>query len=265
MINLLDEARDLQSDILSLRRRLQTTPEPAFQEAATAETVANALKACGFQLKMGIAETGLLADTGAGKVVAIHTAMDALPASDKQAAFHGCGHDANMACVIGAARIIARRLRGQTSGTLRLIFQPAAELSSHASNAAAYQMIEAGALDNCSAVFGIHVDSTIRSGRAAVVEPVLNSSTHQHFQEIMQQSAVELLGKSQASLVTRTTYGCDFSRYLEKVPGSLVYLGVGIPGKFASHHSPDFSIDETSLYVGAALLANTVLKTLAEK
>ena len=47
----------------------------------------------------------------------------------------------------------------------------------------------------------------------------------------------------------------DFSRYLERVPGTFLRLGVGVPGHPASLHSPTFAPEERTLVVGAATLA----------
>jgi amidohydrolase len=47
----------------------------------------------------------------------------------------------------------------------------------------------------------------------------------------------------------------DFSRYLERVPGTFLRLGVGIAGRPASLHSSSFAPDERALVVGAATLA----------
>ncbi|MGP8077477.1 MAG: M20 metallopeptidase family protein [Thermoplasmata archaeon] len=47
----------------------------------------------------------------------------------------------------------------------------------------------------------------------------------------------------------------DFSRYLERVPGTFLRLGVGVPGRPASLHSATFAPDERALVIGAATLA----------
>jgi len=47
----------------------------------------------------------------------------------------------------------------------------------------------------------------------------------------------------------------DFSRYLEKVPGTFLRLGVGVPDRPATLHSPTFAPDERALVIGAATLA----------
>ncbi|MGA9840516.1 MAG: M20 family metallopeptidase [Thermoplasmata archaeon] len=47
----------------------------------------------------------------------------------------------------------------------------------------------------------------------------------------------------------------DFSRYLERVPGTFLHLGVGVPRRPASLHSATFAPDERALVIGAATLA----------
>jgi amidohydrolase len=47
----------------------------------------------------------------------------------------------------------------------------------------------------------------------------------------------------------------DFSRYLERVPGTFLRLGVGVPEHPASLHSATFAPDERALVLGAATLA----------
>ncbi len=46
----------------------------------------------------------------------------------------------------------------------------------------------------------------------------------------------------------------DFARYLERVPGTFLRLGVGVPGSPASLHSATFAPDERVLVLGAATL-----------
>lgn len=46
----------------------------------------------------------------------------------------------------------------------------------------------------------------------------------------------------------------DFSQYLQRVPGTFLRLGVGVPGHVASLHSATFAPDERALVIGAATL-----------
>jgi amidohydrolase len=52
--------------------------------------------------------------------------------------------------------------------------------------------------------------------------------------------------------------GEDFARYLERVPGAMVFIGIKNPEIGATHflHSPHFKLDEDCLWRGAALLAS---------
>lgn len=66
--------------------------------------------------------------------------------------------------------------------------------------------------------------------------------------------AVEL-GRENVVEVDHPLMGAeDFSRYLERVPGTFLRLGVGIPGRPASLHSSTFAPDERALVVGAVTL-----------
>ncbi|HEV8049956.1 MAG TPA: M20 family metallopeptidase [Thermoplasmata archaeon] len=47
----------------------------------------------------------------------------------------------------------------------------------------------------------------------------------------------------------------DFARYLERVPGTFLKLGAGVPGPPATLHSPTFAPPDESLVTGAAALA----------
>ncbi len=67
--------------------------------------------------------------------------------------------------------------------------------------------------------------------------------------------AVEL-GRANVTAVDHAVMGAeDFSRYLERVPGTFLRLGVGVPGRPASLHSATFAPDERALVIGAATLA----------
>ncbi len=64
------------------------------------------------------------------------------------------------------------------------------------------------------------------------------------------------LGRSSVVPVERPLMGAeDFARYLEKVPGTFLRLGVGVPGRSASLHSAGFAPEERAMVVGAATLA----------
>jgi amidohydrolase len=79
--------------------------------------------------------------------------------------------------------------------------------------------------------------------------------------------AEELLGKDKLQLMKPLMGSEDFSYYLEKIPGTLVFLGVENKEKgiiYPQHH-PKFNIDEDVLPVGTALHVSVAMEYLREQ
>ena len=174
MTSLLDRARGLQSELVELRRDFHRHPELSFREERTARTIAERLTALGLSPRTGVGRTGVIAEIGSGSpVVALRADMDALPIqeagdSDYRSTvpglMHACGHDAHMTMLLGAARVLRDTL-APGRGTVRLLFQPSEEASDADNKSGATRMIEDGALDGASAVFGLHVAAHLEAGR----------------------------------------------------------------------------------------------------
>jgi len=178
MSTLLHRAESFQDELVALRRDLHRHPELAFQELRTAEVAAARVAALGFEVSREVGRTGVVAElrNGAGPIVALRADMDALPIQEANdvpyrstvpGVMHACGHDAHVACLVGAARLLAEaRERGELpTGTVRLLFQPSEECSDAENKSGAARMIEDGAMEGVSAVFGLHVGAHLPAGK----------------------------------------------------------------------------------------------------
>ena len=172
-------SKNIFSRLVKLRREFHRYPELGFNEFRTSRRVTNELRKLGLQVKSGMGKTGvvgLLEAKNKGMTVALRADMDALPIveqtsftykSKNKGLMHACGHDAHMACVIGAA-IILSKLKGELNGNVKFIFQPSEE----SPPGGAKPMIQAGALKNphVSGIFALHCDSAIPVGKIGVKE-----------------------------------------------------------------------------------------------
>jgi hippurate hydrolase len=169
---LLDAAQRVLPDVVALRRELHRYPELGLELPRTQQAVLDALDSLGLALRTGTAVSSVVADLegGApGPTVLLRADMDALPmpedtgldfASTVDGAMHACGHDAHVAMLVGAARLLHDR-RDALAGRVRLMFQPGEE-GFHG----ARSMIEEGVLDdpNVDGVFALHVSPNLPSG-----------------------------------------------------------------------------------------------------
>jgi amidohydrolase len=181
MTTLLDRAVALEPELTTLRRDIHRHPELAFEELRTAELAAKSVADLGFSVRTQVARTGVVADLehGAGPVVALRADMDALPIHEENdvpwrssvdGVMHACGHDAHVAMLIGAARLIAaaRETGDLPAGTIRLLFQPSEERTDRDNKSGARRMIDEGALDGVQAIFGLHIGAHLQSGIAHI-------------------------------------------------------------------------------------------------
>ncbi|MFF3501104.1 amidohydrolase [Streptomyces sp. NPDC003247] len=143
-----DTPDDLFERLADTYRDFHRHPELSLQEHRTARRVAELLRPLGFEVTEHVGGTGVvgLLRRGEGPVVMLRADLDALPVEEKTGlpyastaratdaegrdtpVMHACGHDVHIACLLGAAEILARP-ETRWTGTLLLVFQPAEELA----------------------------------------------------------------------------------------------------------------------------------------
>ena len=161
-------------ELVSLRRDFHQYPELGFEEHRTAKIIENYLKALGIATrritKTGV--VGLVEGSRPGPVLMLRADMDALPIdeendidykSQNKGVMHACGHDAHMAMLLIAAKILVEK-KDDIAGTVKFVFQPNEEI------AGAIHMINDGVLEDpkVDAVIGMHVWTPIESGKIAI-------------------------------------------------------------------------------------------------
>lgn len=185
--------QQLEPDVIAWRRHLHKHPELGGNEVETSAFLREKLEEWGVEYRVvegprpaGFTDerpdfigTGIIAtirgtaegaydEAGCPKSrIALRTDIDALPitertgfdyASENPGVMHACGHDCHMAMMLGAVRILLD-MRESLRGEVRVIFQPAEEIS-----IGARDMIAAGALDGVDALYGAHIWSEVETG-----------------------------------------------------------------------------------------------------
>jgi IAA-amino acid hydrolase len=174
-------AQSLALELSALRRDFHRYPELAFQEYRTGKVLAEKLADLGYTVRTGVGITGVVGEleNGPGPVVALRADMDALPIQEDAdhdykstvpGVMHACGHDAHMAGLWGAARLLAQDKEAGVlpPGTLRLLFQPSEEGTDGEGKSGAMRMVDDGAMDGVAAVAGLHVGAHLPSGKVFV-------------------------------------------------------------------------------------------------
>jgi len=157
--------------IRALRRYLHAHPEPSGAEFKTTSYLQHLAEDAGMQFRVAPSGRGLIIDGGppdAPQRVAIRADIDALRIQDEKSVayhsqeaglMHACGHDGHTAMAWGATLGLWAMQDRQPELAWRAIFQPSEETAKGAN-----EMIAAGALEDVTAIFALHVDPALPSG-----------------------------------------------------------------------------------------------------
>lgn len=181
----LENAEKIKEWLVEARRDFHMNPELGMEELRTGKKISEYLDEMGIEHRTGVAKTGVVGIIRGGyegKTVALRADMDALPIKDEKnveykskvaGKMHACGHDAHMAILLGAAKIL-NSMRDQLKGNVKLLFQPAEETVGGAK-----PMIEEGVMEKpyVDAVFGLHVAPELPTGKIGIRYGKANASS----------------------------------------------------------------------------------------
>jgi len=171
-MNILKKAQALTDELVALRRDFHQYPETGFEVTRTAEIVARHLETSGIDVQRNIGKSGVVGTLKVEKpagTIGFRSELDALEMDEENdlefkslhpGKAHTCGHDAHIAMLLGAAKILARH-RGSLKKNIRFLFQPSEEKLPGGAQA----MIQEGALEGVNECFGIHVTPQYETGK----------------------------------------------------------------------------------------------------
>lgn len=159
-------------ELAEIRRYIHQHPELSGQEYQTTAFLKERLEELGIRILESGLKTGLIAEIGSGQpVVALRADIDALPIleqtnlpyqSQNPGVMHACGHDFHQTSLLGAAALLKEK-EDQLEGTVRLIFQPAEEISEGASD-----VLATGLLEDVQGIIGFHNMPQLKAGQLAL-------------------------------------------------------------------------------------------------
>ncbi|HEX4865128.1 MAG TPA: M20 family metallopeptidase [Acidimicrobiales bacterium] len=170
---LLGDAGKILSDAVSVRRRIHSHPETGLELPRTQALILEELESIGLAAETGTrvsSVVGVIEGDLPGPTTLLRADMDALEmpedtelpfASEIDGRMHACGHDAHVAMLLGATRLLQDR-RKDLRGRVVLMFQPGEE-----GHGGAKVMIDEGLLTEHGKVdraFAIHISSVVPSG-----------------------------------------------------------------------------------------------------
>lgn len=172
--SLVKEVREEHLNTVMTRRKYHRCPELGMKEFETTRMIGEDLRALGIEA-LPLTPTGLMAYIGRedAYTIALRADIDGLMIteeadcdfkSQKEGYMHACGHDAHIAGLLAAAKILKAH-EADLSVRVKLIFQPSEE-----NTLGAKQIISEGVLDDVDEVFGLHLFSDLEYGTLSVEE-----------------------------------------------------------------------------------------------
>lgn len=170
--------------ITEMRRYFHAYPEVSLKEYNTCKKIEEELDKMGIPHRR-VGETGVYGwidgkgNSGKDKVMVLRADIDALAMEDlkevsycskEEGVCHACGHDAHIATLLGAAKILKEKEQ-EFGGQVRLFFQQAEEIGQ-----GARIFVKEGLMEGATRVFGAHVSSKLDSGTVSLTAGPQNAS-----------------------------------------------------------------------------------------
>lgn len=170
--------------ITEMRRYFHAHPEISLKEYNTCKKIEEELDEMGIPHRR-VGETGVYGwidgkgNGGKDKVMVLRADIDALAMEDlkevsycskEEGVCHACGHDAHIATLLGAAKILKEKEQ-DFGGQVRLFFQQAEEIGQ-----GARIFVKEGLMEGATRVFGAHVSSKLDSGTVSLTAGPQNAS-----------------------------------------------------------------------------------------
>ncbi len=171
----IEENSSIKEYLIKMRRHFHANPELSERETETSKRIKEELEKMDIQYVLAGKSSIIASINGElpGGIVALRADMDALPIQEKNDCsyksivpnvMHACGHDAHIAMLLGAAKILIKN-KDKIKGVVKLVFQESEEVL-----LGAKRIVEEGHLSDVDAILGLHVDPKLDVGVMSLQE-----------------------------------------------------------------------------------------------
>ncbi len=183
--NIKRKVTDIENWLIEVRREFHKCPELSLNEYNTKNRILNYLKEMNIEYTEFEKHNGVMAyiiKPENNITIGIRADIDALPINEEneinyksknKGVMHACGHDAHIAMLLGACKIL-NDMKGELHVNVKFLFQPAEETVGGAKF-----LVEDGCMKNpdVNYMFGLHVMPYLETGYIETKYNILNAST----------------------------------------------------------------------------------------
>ncbi|MGL4912569.1 MAG: M20 metallopeptidase family protein [Romboutsia sp.] len=182
---IIENCKDIQKWLQEIRRDFHKTPELSLEEYKTKDKIIKYLEEIGIDYIDFKDHNGIMAYIVKPQnkiTIGIRADMDALPIQEEskehyksttKGVMHACGHDAHMAMLLGACKVL-NKIKSTLNVNVKFLFQPAEETLGGAKFLVRDKCLENPKVDY---MFGLHVMPHIETGYIETKYGTLNAST----------------------------------------------------------------------------------------